>query len=183
VTFANCGPADGPTYLVVSTGTGSIASSTNVYRTGGATIEGEACSWLITTTSICREGSYFYTPWIYGTVASTGSKTFTLYITNDTADFTDGEVWLEVEYLSTSDEAIWALATDQRATITATAAAQTDDTTSSWNGTGPGFTYKQSLVVTATVNETGQFRARVAVGVASIAGSRYFYVDPKITVT
>jgi hypothetical protein len=75
------------------------------------------------------------------------------------------------------------MVTDQRATITTTAAAQDDDTTSTWVGTGPSFTYKQKLSVTATVAEEGQYRARVCVGVASIASSRYFYIDPKVTVS
>jgi hypothetical protein len=183
VAFYNVGSADAPVQLYWNEGEGAVISSSSIYRTGGATVEGDACSWLITTTANCGEGAPFYTPWVYGTVDSTGSKTFTLYITNDTADFTDAECWLEVEYLKDADEALWTLATDQRATITTTAAAQTDDTTSTWNGTGPDFTYMQSLAVTATIGETGQYRARVAVGVASIAGSRYAYLDPKITVT
>jgi hypothetical protein len=182
--ITNVGPADAPASLYFGCYEGNVASSTSIYRTGGATVEGEATAWLITTTATCAEVLPFYTPWIYGTIASTGSKTFDLYLTSDlAADLTDAECWLEVESLSTSDEAIWALATDQRATITATAAAQTDDTTSTWNGTGPSFTYKQKLSVTATVNETGQFRARVAVGKASIASSSYFYIDPKVTVS
>jgi hypothetical protein len=250
----NVGPADAPTALGVYSYLGTCVSSASIYRTGGATVEGDACSWLITTTANCAEGAPFYTPWIYGTIASTGSKTFDLYITNDTADLTDAECWLEVEYLKDADEATWTLATDQRATITATAAAQTDDTTSTWNeisGSGtysqtgttmtvtdtahglivgnaivldctsgdgndgtytivtvptadtftvtsgtsetvsgncdwqmaPLYIYKQKLSVTATIGETGQFRARVAVGKASIASSSYFYIDPKVTVS
>jgi hypothetical protein len=187
VMFTNCGPADAPTYLYFATGRGTVASTASIYRTGGATVEGDACAWLVTTTAGCGESAPFWTPYIYGTVSSTGSKTFTCHITNDTADFTNAEVWLEVEYLKDSDEAQWTLATDQRATITTTPAAQTDDTTSVWvglNDDSQGLAdYMQSLAVTATVGETGQYRARVAVGVASIAASRYFYVDPKITVS
>jgi hypothetical protein len=144
---------------------------------------------VTTPATIPVEGKPFYTPWVYGEISGTGSKTFDLYITNDTADFTDAEVWIEVEYLGTVDEAQSNLATDWRHYptgsnyITTTAAAQTDDTSSTWNGTGPSFTYKQKLSVTATVNETGQFRARVACAVANVASSRYFYVDPKVTVT
>jgi hypothetical protein len=239
-----------------------VLSTNAVYRTSGGTVEGAATAWLITTTASCSEGSPFYTPWIYGTVTSTGSKTFTAHITNDTADFTDAMVWLELEYLKDADEAIWTLATDWRnsdgagndGTITTTPVAQTDDTTSEWNeisGSGtysqtgttmtvtdtahgliagnaivldctsgdgndgtytivtvptadsftvtsstsetvsgdctwqmaPLYTYKQILAVTATVGETGQYRARVAVGVANIAASRYFYIDPKIIVS
>lgn len=182
--FVNCGPADAPTYLAFRSFWGDIVSSSSIYRTGGATVEGDACSWLVTTrATYANESTPFYSPWILGTVSSTGSKTFDVYISNDSADFTDAEVWLEVEYLGTADEAQSALATDQRADILATAAAQTDDVTSTWNGTGPSFTYKQKLSATATVNETGAYRARVAVGVANIASSRYFYIDPKVTVS
>jgi hypothetical protein len=254
LTISNTGPADAPTYLYINDRFGILVSSSAIYRTGGATIEGDATSWLIVTTANSSEHVPFYTPWIYGTISSTGSKTFTCFITNDTSDFTDAQVWLEIEYLKDADEAIWTLATDQRATITTTPVAQTDDTTSEWveiSGSGtysqtgttmtvtdtahglivgnaivldctsgdgndgtytivtvptadtftvtsstsetvsgnctwqmaPLYTYKQSLAVTATVGETGQYRARVAVGVASIAASRYFYVDPKITVS
>lgn len=182
VMMTNVGPANAPTYMYLLTYFGSCVSSSAIYRTGGATVEATACGWLVTTESRCSEGSPFYTPWIYGTVASTGSKTFTVYITNDTGDFTDAEAWLEVESLGTASEAQFDFASDQR-TITTTATAQTDDTGSTWNGAGPSFTYKQSLAVTATVNVAGLYRARVCVGVASIAGSRYFYVDPKVTVS
>jgi hypothetical protein len=182
-TLVNCGPADAPTYLANRLSFGDLLSSTDIYRTGGATVEGTACSWLITTTSACSEHSPFYTPWRYGTLSSTGSKTFEMYITNDTADLTDAEIWLEVEYKSESTEAIWALATDQRATITTTAAAQTDDTASTWNGSGPSYTYKQKLSVTATVNQVGQYRVRVAIGKTSVAGSRYLYIDPAVAVS
>jgi hypothetical protein len=181
--FYNCGSADAATGLLHYTRNGDVSSSTAIYRSGGASVETESTSWLVTTQSGCNTYEPYKSPYIYGLVSSTGSKTFDLYITNDTADFTDAEVWLEVEYLGTADEAQWALASDQRATITTTAAAQTDDTGSTWNGSGPAFTYKQKLSVTATVNETGQYRARVCVGVASIASSRYFYVDPKIAVS
>lgn len=180
--FTNVGPADAPTYLYHKTTRGETLSSSAIYRTGGATVESDPCAWLITTSASCSEGGTHSTPWLYGAVATTGSKTFDVYITNDTADFSDAEVWIEVEYLATADEAQTALVSDHR-TITTTAAAQTDDTTSTWNGSGPSFTYKQKLSVTATVNETGMYRARVCVGLASIASSRYFYIDPKVTVS
>ena len=174
----NVGATDDPTSLRLHTYYGAIVSSTSIYRSGGATIEGIANSWLVTTRATCNEYAPFHSPWIYGVISSTGSKNFDLYITNDTADFTNAQVWLEVEYLATSDSPLWTLASDQRATITTTAADQDDDTTSTWVGAGPAYTYKQRLRVTATVGETGQFRARVVTGVASIASSRNFYIDP-----
>ena len=179
----NVGSTDNPAALDCYSYFGRAASSILIYRSSGATVEGINTSWLVTTTATCNEYAPFHSPWIYGVVSSTGSKNFDLFVTNDTADFTDAKVWLEVEYLATSDSALWTLASDQRATITTTAADQDDDTTSTWVGAGPVYTYKQRLRVTATVGETGQFRARVVTGVASIASSRNFYVDPLVTVT
>jgi len=188
-TFMNVGPADAPTYLYIDHSAGNIVSSASIYRTGGATVETEALSYLVTTNTRCSEGWVLPTPWIYGEVSSTGSKTFTVHITNDTADFTDAQVWLDVEYLGTADEANTTLASGHRV-ITDTAATTgdiSDDTTSTWvglNNSGQGLAdYMQKISVTATVGETGQYRARVCVGVASIASSRYFYIDPKVTVS
>jgi hypothetical protein len=181
-TFVNCGPENAPTYLYAASDLGALASTTAIYRTGGAEIEDTAVSYLVTTTALCTEGSPFVTPWIYDVVSTTGSKTFDLYVVNDTADLTDADIWLEVEFLGTTGEAISDLTSNHR-TITTTAAAHTDDTTSTWNGTGPSFTYKQKLSVTATVNVAGQFRARVCVGKTSVISSAYLYLDPVITVT
>jgi hypothetical protein len=262
-TLTNVGPVNNPQYLAFRSYFGDCLSSTAIYRSPGSTIESVATSWLITTTSACGECSPFVTPWIYGTIATTGSKTFDVYITNDTAYFDNSMVWLEVEahgttidvsgtysqttttvtctsaghgllvgkhvYLNftsgagvdgdytvvsvsgndftvtsgtsqstsgnvtiTKDGPQLNLMSDQRdngtgafISITEPVDAQVTDSTTPnpWNGTGPSFTYRQKLSATGTVKVTGQYRARVAVGVASIAGSRYFYVDPKVTVS
>jgi hypothetical protein len=180
--FTNVGPADEPTALTLVDAYGTLASSAAVTRTGGGQIEGVGFAWLITTTAGCGEGAPFQTPWIYGLLSATGSTTFDVYITNDTADFTDAQVWIEVEYLATSDSAMWTRVDDHRV-ITTTAVDQADDTTSTWAGGAAGFdTFKQKLSVTATVGETGQFRARVCVGLASIASTRDFYIDPAVFV-
>jgi hypothetical protein len=182
VRFINVGPSDAPTSLIERVYQADLVSTTAIYRTGGAAPEGDATAWLITTESTNSEAAPYHLPWMYGTVEA-GSKTFTVHITNDTADLTDAEAWLEVQYLGTSDSPLSTLASDQRASPTATAAAQTDDTTSTWNGTGPSFTYKQKLAVTATVGEAGQYRARVVIGKASVASSSYLYVDPKVVIS
>lgn len=190
-TCYNIGAANAPTFNVVATGTGLLVSTTSIYRSSGASIESTSVGWNVTTSAGCSEGSPFCTDWIYGIIASTGSKTFDCYITNDTTDFDDDEVWLEVEFLGTTDKAIFDRATDQRIlsgsytslSITSAAAAQTDDAASTWNGAGPSYTYKQKLSVTATVNVAGIYRARVCVAKASIASGDYFYIDPKITVS
>ena len=183
ITFINCGSSNAPTYLYDSRLYGEIVSTTSIYRSSGATVEGVANSWLVTTTTSCSQDEPYYSPEIHGYISSTGSKTFDLYITNDTADFYDNEVWLEIDYLGTASSGQWSNKTDYMADRLATAAVQTDDTTSTWNGSGPSYTYKQKLSVTATVNTAGMFRARVCVGVASIASTRKFYIDPLVTVS
>ena len=183
VVATNVGPADSPTYLQVFDYHGTINSSTSIYRSGGATIEGIANSWLVTTTANCNEYAPFHSPWIYGVIGSTGTLNFDLHITNDVGDLLDSEAWLEVERLATAGSPLWTLASDQRATITTTPVAQDDDTTSVWNGPGPTYAFKQRLRVTAAVGETGQFRARLVTGVASIASSRNYYADPVVVVS
>ena len=155
---------------------GTTYSST-VTRTGGATIEGTAVGWLVTTIAATTEHHRFYTPWIYGVCSSTGSKTFTLYIGNNTADLTDAEAWLEVESMGDAGGSAQSELTTDRHVITTTAAAQTDDTGSTWSSAQ---TYMQSLAVTATVDQAGLFRARVAVAKASVTDLR---IDPKVTVS
>jgi hypothetical protein len=124
---------------------------------------------------------------MYGQIASTGSKTFDVYITNDTGDFTDADVWLEVQYLGTTGESEWSMVSGHRTITTTAATAGTDDTTSTWvglNNSGQGLAdFMRKLSVTATVNVAGQYRARVCVGLTGIASSRYFYIDPKVTVS
>jgi len=181
--FINCGNADQPISLIVRTAYGNIVSSSSIYRTGGATLEGTTTAWLITTTATCSFSSPFYSEYITGRIAASGSKTFDVYITNDTADLTDEESWLEIEYKATSGSGMWTKATDRKASITATAAAQTDDVTSTWNGSGPAFTYKQKLSVTVTVGEVGQYRARVCIAKTSVGSASYLYIDPKVTVS
>ena len=181
--FRNFGSGDQPASLIDKKPEGDIVSSSIIYRSSGAKIEGSATSWLVTTTTNCSQDEPYYSPEIYGYISSTGSKTFDLYITNDTADFYDNEVWLEIDYLGTASSGQWSYKTDYMADRLATAALQTDDTGSTWNGSGPSYTYKQKLSVTATVNTAGMFRARVCVGVASISSTRKFYIDPLVTVS
>ena len=182
-TFINCGTSNAPTYLYDRCYEGEVISSASIYRSSGAQIEGASTSWLVTTTANCSQDAPYSSPEIYGYISSTGSKTFDLYITNDTADFYDNEVWLEIDYLGTASSGKWSNKSDYMADRLATAALQTDDTGSTWNGSGPSYTYKQKLSVTATVNTAGMFRARVCVGVASIASTRKFYIDPLVTVS
>lgn len=183
VALYNVGPDDDPTSLLISNTYGTLVSSKAIYRSSGGTIEGVATSWLVTTLATCCEAAPFYTPWIYDALTTTGSKTFTIYLTNDSLDFNNSEIWLDLDYLATANSSVWTRASSQRATITTTPATLTSDGTSTWNGAGPSFTYKRKVAVTITIGEEGQYRARLAVARASVASSAYLYVDPKVVVS
>lgn len=178
----NSGSADAPEHLYCADYYGVVSSNSAVYRDSGASIESVPVSWKMVSTSHSYISSPLQTPWIYGVISATGSKTFDVYVTQDAGagDLTDAEVWLEVEYLGTSNVAQSTLITD-RASVSGNfsgAAAQGDDTTSTWTGSITA-TYKQKLSVTATVNEDGLYRARVVLAKASTT----LYVDPLVTVS
>lgn len=182
MTVTNSGSADDPAFLYYSDYFGKVTSDTTNYRNSGASVETVPVSWKMVSNTHCYTNATLNTPWMYGTISSTGSKTFDVYITQDggAGDLTDAEVWLEVEYFGTSNVAKYTLV-DDRCSVSgfySAAAAQTDDVTSTWAGTITE-TYMQKLSVTTTVNEDGLFRARVILGKASTT----LYVDPMVTVS
>lgn len=162
---------------------GLVVASNAIYRSGGAAVEGTPVAWLMTTDNDDTVNAFapLSLPWIGGLVTA-GSRTFDVYVTNDTGDFYNDEVWIELEYANVADDSRWVRASS-RVSVVGTRALQADDTSSSWIGTGPSFTYKQKLSLSVTVGEAGQYRLRVCVGLKNITGSRYFYIDPKVTVT
>lgn len=178
----NSGSANSPTGLYYEDYYGTITSQTAIYRDSGASVESVATSWKLVSSAKAAPSRTLITPWIYGVLASTGSKTFDVFVTQDggSGDLTDADVWLEVEYMGTSSVPTAALGTDRCSVdgFFSGAAAQDDDTASTWTGSITA-TYKQRLRVTATVNVAGLYRARVALGKASTT----LYVDPLVTVT
>jgi hypothetical protein len=181
LTFVNCGPANAPTSLIRRTVGGELISTTDIYRSGGAAIDEVPFAWLVSSSAEVAYGREFALPYVYGEVEA-GSKTFTVHITNDAGDLTEADIYLEVEFLSAAGEPLASLAHDG-ALLPTSSTLQTDDTTSVWNGTGPSFTYKQKLAVTATVAEAGLYRARVSLRKSGIASSAYLYIDPKVVVS
>jgi len=123
-----------------------------------------------------------YTPWIYDALTTAGSKTFTC-----TSRMTRST--------STTQRFGWNWIIWQRRIVQCVASIftarddyyhtgnTTSDGTSTWNGSGPSFTYKRKVSVTVTIGEEGQYRARLAVARASVASSAYLYVDPKVVVS
>lgn len=149
---------------------------TGVYRTGGATYDGtNGYSYVISLYDADAIHAPAYTQWCTGFLSNTGSKTFTVYIANATADYKDTEVWLEVEYFGSASNTLKTIGTDQDTDPTSAGTFQTDDTASVWS---PTKAYMQELSVTATVNRAGSFRWRVGSRVATD-----IYVDPFVEVT
>ena len=183
-TVIGCGNGDAPAQLAHVTYEGRALSTTSITRTGGATFEGIAASWQITTTAQASYDFPYLTPWIYANIATTGTYELALFVTHDTvptADYDDDEVWIEVQY---KDEATgeWFRASD-RVALDGTPAAQTDDS-STWSGAGPSYTYKQKLHATGlTVGATGLVRARACFAVASITTGSNTFLDPLLVVT
>lgn len=177
------GSAAAPSYVADTNTRGDLLASTTVTRTGGASIEGVATAWNVTTAAQCSEHHPYRTPFIYGTIAAAGSKTFDVYITNDTAALTNAEIWLEVEYLKDANSCRWYQGRNKRTTIVTTAAAHATDATSTWTGAGPAYTYKQKLSVTLAVGQAGRYRLRVFVGRASLGAASNLYIDPKVFVS
>ncbi len=191
LTYHNSGSTsegDRPWYIYSWNREGFTEAVSDVKRGTGVIIDGTAIAWKFRSTpasaSNCSESNFAYTPWIYDYCATTGSKNFRIYFAQDggSADFNNNEVWMELEYLNTSGQPLWAYATDWRGSntaagnITSTPAAQTDDTVSTW--TGITATYKQYCDITRTVNQPGRFRARLCLGVYN----KTIYVDPRVIV-
>jgi hypothetical protein len=91
-------------------------------------------------------------------------------------DFTDKEIWMEVQYLGTSGRPL-SLFVDDAAADYITAAADQDNSSATWTSS-PATPVKQKLSVTFTPQEKGYIHAVVKLATAS----KTVYVDPKITV-
>lgn len=185
IEVSNCGPVPSPEQLHVSDFFGTSEFRTNVYRDGGATVNGKLVSCLFTTTANADENRQFYGAWSHGRIDTPGVKTFTMYAANNTGNLKDSEVWMEVEPLTTSGSPMFDWYTDQRSAtgtgslnVLAADNNQTADPDSTWYGTT--LTYRQKLQVTATVNQAGFFRARVVAAKPLITD---LYIDPDVVVT
>jgi len=163
--------------LWIETYAGSIKSETTLVKTGGASDGTTAISWKLVTSANSNET---VAPLITDDMAiwidSTGSsKTITVDILHDsTTALTDAEVWLEIDYLSSSAQPLGTPASDKRATVLTTATAQTTSS-ATWTTTGMTNPNKQKLEVTFTPQMKGFVYARVCLAKASYT----IYVDPE----
>jgi hypothetical protein len=102
------------------------------------------------------------------------SKTVTIEILHDSVTaLKDDEVWLEVEYLSTSGSPLRATASDGPADALAAGANQASSS-ETWTTSGMSNPNTQKLSVTFTPQLKGPIGCRVMVGKAS----KTLYIDP-----
>lgn len=159
---------------------GQIRDETTVVRTSGASDGTTPISWRMVSTANAK----FIVPLVSDPIIvwnnTTGSaKTVTVEIVRDSAtNLTDAEVWLEVDYYSTSGALQGTKITDAKANILATAADQTTSA-AAWTTTGLGSPNTQKLSVSLTPQVKGYYVCRVALAKASST----VYVCPKVTVS
>lgn len=179
VEVVNCDSADTNYKYSRQTYQGTTTHETTIVRTGGATDGTTPISRKMASTA----GSQFYSPLelVVGVfwLNSTSSTTVTVPVITDNVTLTDAECWLEVDELGTSGFPLCVTQTDRAASILATPANQTTDSTSTWTTTGLTTPVKQSLSVTFTPTSKGPVRARVMLAKASTT----VYVDPLLLTT
>lgn len=160
---------------------GDVYSEIVVIREGGARNQK---TQPISHKMVSSAGRTFHRP-LYGpdlgkrNTATGSSKTVSVEILHDSVTpLTDGEVWLEVEYLGTSGFPLALFAKDRKADVLATPANQTSSV-AAWVTTGLTNPMKQKLEVPFTAQAVGLIRCRVALAKPSYT----VYVDPKVTVS
>ena len=176
----NCDSGDTNYRLWVQEYSGSIKTETTLVRTGGASDGTTGYSLVMATTANANAS---VAPLVSPEVSiwndtTGGSKTVTVEILHDSAtNLTDGEIWLEVQYLGTSGAPLGSFISDAKADILATAADQSASS-ETWTTTGMSNPNTQKLSVTFTPQEKGYIQAKVYLAKAS----KTVYVDPKLTV-
>lgn len=165
---------------------GQINSETTIYRTGGASDGTTPISWRMASNAntlfpCVPLESPELPAWWNDDVGS--SKTVTVEIVHDGASaLTDGEIWLEVQYLGTSGFPLSLFVSDRKTLLAAGAAQATSsaawagDTGTGPNGSATWNTLK--LECTFTPQEAGYIQARVFLTKPSTT----VFVDPKMTV-
>lgn len=155
---------------------GSMITEGTIKFTGGAAQQ----SWKITTTANASYLSPFYTPWIdyYNATLSALVPYLEVVRTGSATALNDDQIWIETLAKVTASSTASTFATDARGLLAAAAAQATGAGT--WDGSPGTPWYGKLAVASLTPAETGHIRARVAVGLASVAGT--VYVDPQVRV-
>lgn len=176
----NCDSGDTNYRMIVQTFSGTITSSTTVVRTGGATDGVTPLSWRMVSNS---NASYLVAPLDSPEIdiwnETVGSPvTYTIEVMTDGVTLTDGDAWVDVQYLGTGGYPQSVDVVDAR-TSTLTAAQNQPTSSVDWATTGITSPVKQKLSVTFTPQEKGFFQAIVRLGRKNTT----MYVDPKPVMT
>ena len=155
---------------------GLLISDDTYERTGGASDGTDGIAWKVVTSANAKYFYPFWCPDIYQWVDSTGSKTFSIYIANNsTVTCDEADIGFELEFMGSATTPIGTHSTT-RPNILSTGSTNWPSDTSTWAGTTDS---KQVMSVTKTINHKGWVRARVYVQKASFT----CWIDPLIVVT
>jgi hypothetical protein len=169
-------------YALASAGFGGrTIGKSAYYRSGSTALDGTNYCWHVIT-EMYSYSTYIVTSLPHETpvMASylpAGGYTATVYFSCDGYDLTDHEIGLQVWYLGTDDTPIFdEVTTYLQDPVNATT--YTSDS-STWNGSGPAYTYKRKITVSFTTIRDGHVYGRVQVRKA-ITSSNYLLIDPEI---
>lgn len=163
-----------------NTDRGDVATNETTYHDAGwEDVDGTTrLSHVMTPVTGCAESKALRGFPIMAYVATTGSKTWTVEIVeNYTTALQDDECWLELFYLGTTNSTLWTL--DNGRDIEAGSNLGAGTGLANWTAE-PSGSRSVKLTTTATVNKTGTYMARVALG--KFESGKVLHYDPLVTV-
>ena len=174
----NCDSGDTNYRYEKTDGGGTVTSETTIVRTGGATDGTTPISRKMVSVSRTK----FYAPLTFDIMfwnETTGSAlTLGIETVSDNVTFTDKELWLEVQALTTSGFPLSTFTNDRAATILTTGTSQ-PTSSETWTTTGLTTPVKQKIEATVTPQEKGWIRCTVNLAKPSST----VYICPKVTGT
>lgn len=173
--LANCDSTNTNYRFYVNNYYGSMQQETTTVNNAGATDGTTRISWKIVTTAYPSFGLPFKAliPMAEWGNTTGSSKTLTIQIAGANS-LTNADIWVELEYLSSSSYPI-ATSVNNRAADILTASAAVTSSSASWGGS-PAHT--QELQITFTPHLLGWMKAYIYVAKPSIT----VYVDPLMSV-
>lgn len=158
---------------------GTMTTETTVVRSGGASDGTTPVSWKHVTTT--NAGPFFpmtSIPFVIWNATTGVSQTATVEILNDGTTLTNSDIWLSLEYMSstTSPLATWGSSGLVNPLSTPTNVASS---TATWTTTGISSPVKQKIQLTFTAEFPGYVCAVINIAKQSST----IYVDPLITIT
>ena len=158
--LVNCDSSDTNYRYQKTDGAGTVTHETTIVRTGGASDGATSISRKMVSSARTK----YYAPLFFDVVfwndKAGSALNLSTEVVSDNVTFTDKELWMEVEALTTSGFPLGGFSDDKAATILTTG---TNQTTSSatWTTTGLTTPVRQKLEVSVTPQEAGWMRCRI----------------------